>query len=121
MRLDPPILYISMKYGIAAHCCCCGCGEEVVTPIAPTDWEMTFDGETVSLQPSVGNWNSACRSHYVIKRGRVIEAAPWSDEQIAAERRRDKAAKARYFGKSEEIPAVSGIWATILQWFFGRK
>jgi len=59
--------------------------DEVVTPFTPTDWKMTFDGETVSLRPSIGNWNDACRSHYVIERGRVIEALPWADWQVEAE------------------------------------
>ncbi|WP_260101967.1 DUF6527 family protein [Phaeobacter inhibens] len=86
-----------MEYGTAAHSCCCGCGEEVVTPFTPTDWKMIFDGETVSLNPSIGNWTLACRSHYVIKRGRVIEAGPWTDEQVAAERLRDQKAKSRHY------------------------
>jgi hypothetical protein len=104
-RLEPGVLYLSMEYGTAAHSCCCGCGEEVVTPLTPTDWNMTFDGETVSLSPSIGSWTLPCRSHYVIKRGKVIEARPWTDEQIAAERRRDKAAKARHYGVSEHVEA----------------
>lgn len=97
-ELEPGLLYISMEYGTAAHRCCCGCGEEVVTPFTPTDWKMTFDGDTVSLSPSIGNWTLACRSHYVIKRGRVIEAGPWTDKQVEAERHRDHAAKARFYG-----------------------
>lgn len=128
-RLEPGVLYISMEYGTAAHSCCCGCGEEVVTPFTPTDWRMTYDGETVSLRPSVGNWNLACRSHYVVERGRVVEADPWSDERIAAERRRDKAAKARHYGTPrptetvEPAPAPpsphrddSGPWAWVRRW-----
>ena len=86
-RLEPGVLYISMEYATSAHSCCCGCGEEVVTPFTPTDWKMTFDGETISLRPSIGNWTLNCRSHYVIDRGKVIEAGPWSDEQVEAERR----------------------------------
>lgn len=103
-QLEPGVLYISMEYGSAAHSCCCGCGEEVVTPFTPTDWEVTYDGETVSLWPSVGNWNQRCRSHYVIRRGQVLEAGPWTDYQVAAERQRDKAAKALHYEPSP--PAV---------------
>ncbi|MFP2959184.1 DUF6527 family protein [Myxococcus sp. 1LA] len=106
-RMNPGLLYVSMEYGTISHLCCCGCGEEVVTPLTPTDWRMTYDGQTISLWPSVGNWSMACRSHYVIERGRVIEAGPWSDERIAAERRRDRNAKARYFGTSERIEEVA--------------
>ena len=57
--LEPGILYVSMEYATAVHSCCCGCGEEVVTPFTPTDWKMTFDGRAISLWPSVGNWSVA--------------------------------------------------------------
>jgi len=101
-RLDPGVLYISIEYATAAHLCCCGCGVEVVTPLTPTDWNMTFDGETISLWPSVGNWNDACRSHYIIKRNQVIAALPWSDRRIEAEWQRDRTAKERYFESESE-------------------
>ena len=99
-ELDPGVLYISVDYATAVHSCCCGCGDRVVTPFTPTDWRMTFDGESVSLDPSVGNWNQKCRSHYVIRRNRVLEAGPWSNAQVEVERRREKKAKAAYFGKN---------------------
>lgn len=102
-ELEPGVLYISMEYATAVHSCCCGCGERVVTPFTPTDWHMTFNGESVSLHPSVGNWNQKCRSHYVIRQGRVLEAGPWSNAQVEAERRRDKKAKAAYYGGSGEM------------------
>lgn len=106
-ELEPGVLYISMDYGTAAHSCCCGCGEEVVTPFTPTDWTMTFDGETVSLNPSIGNWTLACRSHYVIKRGQVIKAGPWMDKQVEAERQRDRAAKSRFYAVPEPAEPVA--------------
>ena len=96
--LEPGVLYVSMEYATAAHSCCCGCGEEVVTPFTPMDWKMTFDGRAISLWPSVGNWTLPCRSHYVVREGAVTQARPWTDEESAAERRRDRAAKARYYG-----------------------
>ena len=71
-KLEPGTLYISMEYATASHKCCCGCGRDVVTPISPTDWQLTFDGRTVSLQPSIGNWSYPCRSHYWIKGDRVV-------------------------------------------------
>lgn len=98
-ELEPGILYVSMDFGTAVHSCCCGCGAQVVTPFSPTDWKMTYDGETISLSPSIGNWQLPCRSHYVIRHGRVIEAGPWSAAQVVAEQRRDKAAKARFYGE----------------------
>jgi Family of unknown function (DUF6527) len=108
-RLDSGLLYVSLEFGSVAHSCCCGCGEEVVTPLTPTDWNITYDGETVTLHPSVGSWTLPCRSHYVIRRGRVIEAPPWTDAEIAAERRRDRRAKASYFGQGTPVPAPTSL------------
>ena len=102
-ELEVGVLYISMEYGSVVHSCCCGCGHEVVTPLTPTDWKLIFDGETVSLRPSVGSWALPCRSHYVIDRGRVLVAEPWSYAQVTAGRRRDRFAKAEYYGPPEQI------------------
>ncbi len=95
-KIEPGVLYISMEYATAAHRCCCGCGEEVVTPFSPAQWRMTFDGDAISLNPSVGNWNLRCRSHYIVRDGRVIDAGAWTDEEIKAGRKRDKDARTKY-------------------------
>jgi hypothetical protein len=140
-ELEPGIVYVSMEYATAVHSCCCGCGEQVVTPLSPTDWKMTYDGESVSLMPSIGNWQLPCRSHYVIRQGRVIEAKPWSPEQVEAEYRRDKAAKARFYSdgattestpeaRSGDLVAPSslprrqahrrrGLWSSLVAWLLG--
>lgn len=104
--LEPGILYVSLEYVTASHLCCCGCGEEIVTPFSPVDWRMTFDGETISLWPSIGNWNLRCRSHYIIDRGRVLVSGQWSATQIAAERQRNEAARTEYFGNTKLSPPV---------------
>ncbi len=76
-KLEDGILYISFEYCIAIHKCVCGCGNEVVTPISPNGWELTFDGKSISLFPSIGNWNFACRSHYWIINNQVKIARRW--------------------------------------------
>lgn len=96
------ILYVSLPYRTAIHKCCCGCGHEVVTPLSPTDWKLTFDGVSVSLFPSIGNWSLPCRSHYFIERGRVEWADEWSDAKIAAGRAHDRQLKERYYGDRSE-------------------
>ena len=101
-QLEPGVLYVSVDYGTVVHACCCGCGQEVVTPLTPTDWRMTYDGETVSLWPSVGSWNLPCQSHYVIDRNVVIEQGRWGRSRIEAEQRRDKAAKNAFFSTREQ-------------------
>ena len=97
-KLDPGLLYVSMQYATAVHLCCCGCRREVVTPLSPAQWRMTFDGESISLHPSIGSWDLPCRSHYVIRGGRVIEAGQWSDEQVALGKVRDRQARTAYYG-----------------------
>jgi len=85
---------------------------------------MTFDGETISLWPSIGNWTLKCRSHYVIDRGEVIAAPPWTDEQVEAERHRDRAAKARFYGQPLKAEfnspkAMLGLWHRVWNWVSG--
>lgn len=97
--LSDGILNISVSYATATHRCCCGCGNEVVTPLSPTDWTLSYDGENASLDPSVGNWGFACQSHYWITRGRVVWAPRWSKRRIAAARAFDAEAKKNYFSE----------------------
>lgn len=87
--LDDGTIYISVTFATVAHRCCCGCGKEVVTPLSPRDWKLTFDGETVSLVPSIGNWSFPCQSHYWIVQNSVRWAEQWSQEEIAAGRTYD--------------------------------
>jgi hypothetical protein len=70
-KINEGVLYISIQYCTAIHKCVCGCGNEVVTPLSPSDWKLTFNGETVSLSPSIGNWNFPCRSHYYITNSEI--------------------------------------------------
>lgn len=93
----PGKLYISITYATATHLCCCGCGREVVTPLHPTRWALTYDGETASLDPSVGSWSLPCQSHYVIRKNRILWAAQWSKDKIEAARQHDRRATAEYF------------------------
>ena len=99
-------LYVSLKYRTAIHNCFCGCGSKIVTPIRPTKWKFTFDGDTISLSPSVGNWSYPCRSHYVIRSGVAIPAGDMSDHEIEAGRNRDRRLEERYFGVIEEPEIV---------------
>lgn len=94
-KMEDGELYLAMEFATAAHLCACGCGTKVITPFSPTDWQMAFDGENVSLKPSVGNWAFPCRSHYWVRSGRIEWAGDMSQEEINAGRKRDVEAKAR--------------------------
>lgn len=117
-------LYISVEYGTCVHRCLCGCGNKVVTPLTPTDWTLIFDGETVSLDPSVGNWSFECRSHYWIDRSRVRWAAGWAQTKVDAGRAHDRRHKRRYFGELDEAATraerVEEVRPTWLRRFLSR-
>ncbi len=104
--LQDGTIYVSIPFATAAHKCCCGCGNEVVTPISPTDWQLTFDGESISLHPSIGNWSFDCKSHYWIERNKIRWARRWSQKEIDAGRADDRYTKERYF-QSAESPAAN--------------
>jgi hypothetical protein len=80
--LEEGILYISIDYRSIRHKCACGCGNEVSTPLSPKDWQISYNGETVSLHPSVGSWSLPCRSHYIIRNNMVLWAEDWSDVKV---------------------------------------
>ena len=102
--ITPGKLYISIAYATATHLCCCGCGSEVVTPLHPTRWRLIYDGETVSLAPSVGSWSLPCQSHYVITKNRVRWSARWSKDKIEAVRAGDQRATVDYFSPDDQSP-----------------
>lgn len=132
-ELQDGILYVSVTFATAAHRCCCGCGHEVVTPLTPTDWKLTFDGQTVTLDPSIGNWSFPCQSHYWIRRNGVQWADRWSREQIQACREHDAIRKGHQPQSDESARAPidvakpprpverePGLWRRITGWFRGK-
>lgn len=70
-NMKSDVLYISIKYNSVGHLCPCGCEEEVFTPISKNGWKITYNGESISLYPSIGNWGLKCQSHYWIKNGKI--------------------------------------------------
>ncbi len=69
--LEEGILYVSHEYGTAVHLCCCGCGNQTVTPFFRGGWVLSERLGKVTLRPSIGNWAFPCRSHYWITENRV--------------------------------------------------
>lgn len=131
-ELQQETLYISIRFATASHLCCCGCASKVVTPIRPTDWKLIFDGKTVSLHPSIGNWSFPCQSHYWIRHNRVEWVPKWSRDQIERGRLHDDAVKEEYFtgadvalnasakedsGTITQVPTKRGFWQTLKKWF----
>src|ERR1041385_4065017 len=94
--LEDGIIYISMEYATAIHNCCCGCGQQVVTPFSPTGWTLIFNGK-ISLDPSIGNWSFACKSHYWITNSEIEWAPKWSQKQIERGREKEDSERKAYF------------------------
>ena len=84
--IEEGILYVSFTYWTTAHKCGCGCGRKVVLRLSPKHWAITLNGESVSMYPSVGNWQLPCRSHYWIEEGRILQARRWSDAEVMRNR-----------------------------------
>jgi hypothetical protein len=114
-QMEEGILYVS-EYGTAVHKCCCGCGSEIITPLGPTDWKLVRAGSAVSLHPSIGNWHLPCRSHYWVKRGKVIWAEQWTDQEIAAARAHESLVKDEFYNPK---PKIMGFWARVWKWLTG--
>ena len=103
-QLEDGIIYITMEYGTAVHKCICGCGNDVVTPFSPTDWQLIYNGESISLYPSIGNWNFKCKSHYWITNNKIKKVKMWTGKEIESGRKSDRKNKNRYFTKNKRIP-----------------
>src|SRR6185437_10070487 len=108
-ELGERVLYVSVQYCTAVHKCFCGCGQKVVTPLRPTQWRLIFDGETASLEPSIGNWSFRCESHYWITNSEVKAAGHLTRDRIATIRAEDHQALEGDVGqRAAETPAPRG-------------
>lgn len=113
------ILYVSERFQVAVHSCPCGCGNKIVTPIGPSEWEFTEEGGKPSLYPSVGNWQIPCRSHYWITDGEIQWSYQWSEKMIKAGRRKDKAKLEKHLRQKARAQSKS-FWKRIQHWILGK-
>jgi hypothetical protein len=95
--LEEGVLYVSEKFRTASHLCACGCGTKIVTPLRETEYSLRVRGSAVSLDPSIGNWDHPCQSHYLIKDNRVVWAKKMSRAEIDFDRARDDMSRDEYF------------------------
>jgi len=123
-HLEEGVLYICEGYKTVVHKCCCGCGEEVVTPLSPADWSLKITGGKASLKPSIGNWDFDCRSHYWITRNQVQQSYDMTEREISYMKVKDKADKNAYVervNRERDFPPKSGsllkhLWAKLTHW-----
>jgi hypothetical protein len=99
------VLYVSVRFRTVVHLCACGCTTKIATPLSPANWQLSFDGKSISLTPSIGAWGLPCRSHYWIEAGTVRWSSPWTEERIRRGRVRDYQARRHYFAQRAGEPA----------------
>ena len=121
-KIAEGVLYISIPFGTMIHKCACGCGEEVVTPLSPAEWNFTYDGKTVSIYPSVGSWSLQCRSHYWIDTGHVRWARSLTMKQVFKARTKTKKTRQLHFARKlgTESPEKRTQWYRYLNELFAK-
>lgn len=116
-RLEDGILYVSRECCVALHNCACGCGEEVSTPLVPTEYNLNMHEDGPSIWPSIGNHDFACASHYIIKRGRIVWAGRMTRAEIDAGREYDRQLKRPTKPRRGRIQSIVdwllGLWRRI--------
>ena len=88
--MEAGTLYVSVKHRLTEHYCACGCGAEVSLPLGTSEWKLVYDGDSVSIWPSVGNWRLRCKSHYRIEANKTIWCPRWAEQAIVEGRRQDR-------------------------------
>jgi hypothetical protein len=112
---EPGVLYVSEEFEAAVHLCACGCGLKVSTPLGPTEWSFLDSPNGPSLEPSIGNWQFPCRSHYWIRNGQIVWAEQWTPEQITAGERAEDQRRRNHYDTLERQRL--GIWGRFWRWF----
>lgn len=79
-EMEKDVLYVSMRFATLSHLCPCGCGRLVDVTLGPTTRSLTYDGEFLTLSPSIGV-KFPCRSHYSIIRNAVMWYPPISESE----------------------------------------
>jgi hypothetical protein len=78
-KMEEGVLYISKVFGVAKHLCACGCKSDTVTPFKHQGetmelpgWDFIENNGLVTLDPSIGNAQFPCQSHYRITNNKII-------------------------------------------------
>lgn len=82
-QLEPGVIYHSEDFELASLLCACGCGHRV-TLLVPDSHQVWEEGGMASVNPSIGVFDSACMSHYIIRSGEVQWLPAFSQVQANA-------------------------------------
>ncbi len=112
--LEPGNLYISVKHRLTEHLCACGCGAEVSLPLGRNEWRIEYDGESVTVRPSIGNWRLPCRSHYIIDGGHTRWCPAWTEKEVRMGQAADRKAKTADIARRRR---QTRWWSRVRNWF----
>ena len=107
--IEDDVLYISIEFDVAKHKCPCGCGDIIVTSFSHARWKLIYDGESVSLEPSIGNWSHECRSHYYIKNDKIVWLSSITKEMATSVTERDKFALKKHYTRDTLLSKVMSL------------
>ena len=88
--LQNGIVYHTEEFEIACLLCACGCGHKI-TLLVPDSHRVIGDSGFATIRPSIGVFDSECKSHYIITEGNVewlpafsgVQASKIMNAQIA--------------------------------------
>src|SRR5258708_4785076 len=77
-QLNSGVVYHTEEFEIAALLCACGCGHRVML-LVPDGHQVSSEGGTATVRPSIAVCDAPCKSHYFITAGRVEWLPAFSD------------------------------------------
>ena len=113
-------LYISLKYDTIVHRCPCGCGGLSEVTLHPARRRLFYDGEYVSIEPSIGATSLKCRSHYWITRNRILWDLPIEERQDEWYDRRRRRLMMAYEGRPIVRNRTNRRWWSKLWYWIPR-
>ena len=116
--LLPGVVYISMKHRTVVLRCPCGCGQLSEFVLDPIRFRITYDGKSVTFDPSIGNSNLKCRSHFWIRENQIRWCAPmqgWATRQ-AGKRESARALEERKANQANAKTRIKGFLRGLKKW-----
>ena len=81
-QLQPEVVYHTEEYELAGLLCACGCGHRI-TLLVPDSHDVSDEGGYATIWPSIGVFDAACKSHYIISAGNVQWLPAFTGAQAA--------------------------------------
>ena len=79
-QMEEGVVYHTEEFELAGLLCACGCGHRI-TLIVPDSHRVWDEGGYATIQPSVGVFDAPCKSHVIIRAGKVQWLPAFSGSQ----------------------------------------